>query len=170
MSIKKELYTKEPLLRTYTGKYVNILNPSPEEIYLDDIIIQLSNHCRFGGTLENHYSVLEHSLFVMDLVKNEEDKLAALMHDSSEAYLCDIPTPLKNLLPRYIEIEDKFMKVISEKFKFQYPFSKSILQADKEALEIEYNMYHKNKMSPNKSKMFLVDRFRREFKKYSRNN
>jgi 5'-deoxynucleotidase YfbR-like HD superfamily hydrolase len=38
------------------------------------------------------------------------------MHDASEAYMCDVPTPLKKLLPEYQKIESRLMQVIKSKF------------------------------------------------------
>ena len=40
----------------------------------------------------------------------------ALMHDATEAYVCDIPRPMKALLPKYQELEAEVHKVISRDF------------------------------------------------------
>lgn len=124
-------------IRTYTGRYVDPFDPKPDDIVIEDIAHALSNLCRFGGHTKCFYSVAEHSLLCAVLVPGEH-KLAALLHDASEAYLVDIPTPIKNRLPGYVEAEDRLMKVIAEKFGFKYPFSEFVKCADKGALEIEW--------------------------------
>ena len=61
---------------------------------------------------------------------SEENKLTALMHDASEAYLVDIPRPIKPLLHGYYELEDKLMTAIADKFKFTWPMPKRSRQLD----------------------------------------
>ena len=48
-------------------------------------------------------------------------KLAGLLHDASEAYIGDMPSPFKKLMPDYKKLEDNLMKVIAQKFGFEYP-------------------------------------------------
>jgi 5'-deoxynucleotidase YfbR-like HD superfamily hydrolase len=139
-----ELYPdNKTLLGTRFGKMIDLLDPQPEDILIEDIAHQLTNHCRFGGAIKSFYSVAEHSILVCDLCNI--DKLSGLLHDASEAYLCDIPTPLKKLLPEYLKIEDRFMRVIADKFNFKYPLSDEVKEADKKALEIEYEKLILNK-------------------------
>ncbi|MFC4230550.1 hypothetical protein ACFOW1_01520 [Parasediminibacterium paludis] len=64
--------------------------------------------------------------------------LQALMHDASEAYLMDIPTPIKAHLPDYKAIENNLMKVIAAKFGFDYPLSKAVKEADTLMLRHEW--------------------------------
>lgn len=70
--------------------------------------------------------------------------LAALLHDASEAYLIDIPSPIKQKLSNYKEIEDGLMQVISKKFGFLWPLNEEIKDADKECLEYEWEIYMLN--------------------------
>lgn len=87
------------VLETYGGHYFDYLDPQVDQIYLDDIAHALSNTCRFGGHTLRFYSVAEHAAFVGHLVFEasgiKQLALAGLHHDSHEAYLGDIPTPLK---------------------------------------------------------------------------
>src|SRR3546814_14727426 len=64
----------------------------------------------------------------------DEHKFTALMHDAAEAYLGDIPKPLKNLLPDYSRIEKYLMNIIAAKFGFEYPVHPIIKEADMEAI------------------------------------
>lgn len=81
-------------IQTYTGLMVDPLHLSIQDIRLEDIAHALSNLCRFTGHVREFYSVAEHSVWVSHLVPEWAAKYA-LIHDASEAYLQDIPRPLK---------------------------------------------------------------------------
>lgn len=68
----------------------------------------------------------------------QEHAFAALMHDASEAYLLEIPRPIKNRMPEYKAIEDNLMMAIAAKFNFQYPMHDLVKDADNYALEHEW--------------------------------
>jgi hypothetical protein len=89
-----------PYLQTVSGRWVNPFDPDPEQIDAGDIARALANQCRFGGHCRVFYSVAQHSVIVSELVEQRggdaEDVFAALMHDASEAYLGDMPHPLKH--------------------------------------------------------------------------
>lgn len=102
-------------LQTYTGKMFHPFNPSLDEIDILDIAHALSNICRFGGHCRMFYSVAQHSVLASQYI-SEEFALHALLHDASEAYLVDIPRPVKLHLQDYIEVEHNLERVISEKF------------------------------------------------------
>lgn len=130
------VYT-ENSIRTYTGKVFDITVLDPDSICIEDIAHALSNTARFGGHLDKMYSVAQHSIYVA-LLCSPENRLAALLHDASEAYIGDMPSPFKKLMPDYKAIEDRIMKVIALKFGFEYPLPKEIKIADKVALEHEW--------------------------------
>lgn len=125
------------VVRTYTGIALNVLNPNPEDICIEDIAHALSNQCRFGGHTTKFYSVAEHSIHCADMV-GPEYALAALMHDAGEAYLVDVPSPIKIVLPQYIEIEDRLMRVIAGKYGFEWPMHHMVKRADKAMLDMEW--------------------------------
>ena len=64
--------------------------------------------------------------------------LTALLHDAAEAYIGDVVTPVKKLLPEFLKIEERLERVIAEKFSLVYPFPKEIKIADKQALANEF--------------------------------
>lgn len=138
-----ESYDPEPeftydecCIKTFTGKYINVFDPRPEDICIEDIAHGLSLECRFGKQLPEFYSVAQHSVLVSNLVWGRH-KLAALLHDASEAYLGDVPSPIKKRLRDYKRVEKILMKAIAEKFGFEYPFHKSIKEADRHMLIVE---------------------------------
>ena len=89
-----------PYLQTVSGRWVNPFDPDPEQLDAGDIARALANQCRFGGHSRVFYSVAQHSVIVSELVERRggdvEDAFAALMHDATEAYLGDMPHPLKH--------------------------------------------------------------------------
>lgn len=58
-----------------------------------------------------------------------------------------MPSPIKARLPEYKAIEDNLMRVIAEKFGFEYPLSEAVKQVDRSMLEYEYNGLMQGKMS-----------------------
>lgn len=73
------------------------LSPDPDTIDIEDIAYALSHLCRFTGHTSRFYSVGEHSLRVCRIVESRDPaiRMAALLHDASEAYLNDIASPVK---------------------------------------------------------------------------
>jgi len=159
--MKNTLY-KLDHIRTYSGQYVNLLDPHADTINLYDIAHSLSNQCRFAGHTTHFYSVAEHCLNCA-VMGEPKIRLALLMHDAAEAYLLDIPRPLKALMPQYEDMEDKFLRVISKKFKFKYPFDKEVIDIDNFMLEYEWNNYVNNQTnslySTAKSQKYVEESF-----------
>jgi 5'-deoxynucleotidase YfbR-like HD superfamily hydrolase len=131
-----QLYAGDTIL-TYSGHYINVFEPDPEHICIEDIAHGLSHVPRFAGQTRKVISVAEHCVYVCNAVP-EPFKLEALLHDASEAYLMDIPKPIKRLLPDYVALEQGLMKAISDKFRISHPNSDEVKRADKEALKYEH--------------------------------
>ena len=91
-------------IRTYTGQQHLYDYPAGNVYALEDIAHGLSLTCRFSGQCRRFYSVAEHCLHVADLAP-QRYKAFALLHDAAEAYICDIPGPLKSLCSEYRDIE-----------------------------------------------------------------
>lgn len=105
----------EPWIETVSGKHFHFLNPSDDEIDIEDIAYALANNCRFNGHCDRFYSVAEHSVFVSSLLPKEL-QLAGLLHDAAEAYLTDIPSPIKQFMPEYKTLEHTVETAIARKF------------------------------------------------------
>lgn len=135
--IKENLYAVD-CIRTYTGIYMNVFEPTLEMICIEDIAHALSMQCRFGGHLPHFYSVAQHCVHSVD-ESTKENALQTLMHDASEAYLMDIPRPIKNRLSNYKEIENNLMLKIAEKFGFEYPLHEQTKTIDENMLIWEWN-------------------------------
>lgn len=100
---------------TSTGKHFDFADPQPEQIDIIDIANGLAKQCRFSGQCREFYSVAQHSVLVSRLVPSAL-AMEGLLHDATEAYCQDIPTPLKDLLPDYRAIERRVQEVIDAKF------------------------------------------------------
>jgi hypothetical protein len=109
------------------------LDPSEDEIFIEDIANSLAKQCRYNGNIQNHYSVAEHSVILSHMV--EERQFEALMHDAAETYLCDLPRPVQEAIGqdfriKYKKIESKILHVIGQKFRFDTPIPISVLAMD----------------------------------------
>lgn len=112
-------------ITTYTGKKFDYINITDNEIDIIDIAMALSKLCRFGGHIQKFYSVGEHSIHCAHLAKrlglSKRIQLLSLIHDFSEAYCIDIPSPLKDLLDDYKDIEHNVFEHILNKFGIKLP-------------------------------------------------
>lgn len=105
----------ESWIQTYSGQAVDLLNPDPATILIEDIAHALAHSCRYAGHSKGFYSIAQHSVYVSREC-SPRNALWGLLHDASEAYLCDIPAPLKQHLPDYRGFERRFERLIAEVF------------------------------------------------------
>ncbi len=126
----------KPEIMTTTNKFYDYLEPDIESISIVDIAHSLSNICRFNGQCRTFYSVAQHSVLVSHLVPREL-ALEALMHDAAEAYVGDVPTPLKNLLHEFRIIEQTAEQAIKQRFNLGDLRHPEIKKADLVALATE---------------------------------
>ena len=132
-----------PYLQTVSGLWVNPFDPHPDQIDLGDIARALANQCRFGGHCRMFYSVAQHCVIVSELTEEQgggtEDALAALMHDAAEAYLGDLPHPIKHrsqLGAAFREAEEPLDRAIRDRFSVEEP-SAAVKRIDRALLASE---------------------------------
>lgn len=105
---------------TRTGGTITPLDPDPDAISLDDVAHALSNLTRFAGQGKGVYSVARHSVHVSREVEarggSRSAQRWALLHDASEAYLADVPAPVKRGLPGYEHAERRLQAAVREAF------------------------------------------------------
>ena len=125
--------------RTHSGKHLHTLSPAPGEIDIDDIARALSHICRFLGHTEVFYCVAQHSVLVSQLVPRA-DALWGLLHDAAEAYLCDLPRPVKrdSRMEMYRVAEDSLLACIALKFGMAPEMPDSVKHADRVLLATEF--------------------------------
>ena len=104
-------------ITTYSGGKLHFRDPHEDEIDIKDIAHGLALCCRFNGQCKMFYSIAEHSIRVADNVPDIKVlKLRALLHDAHEAYLSDVPRPIKGDMPQYKAIADHLQFAINRKF------------------------------------------------------
>lgn len=115
-------------MQTFQGYVVTIPDIDVEVISIRDISRSLSQQCRYQGHTLFHYSVAQHSLYVADYVEsiNPEFTLEALMHDAAEAYIGDIPRPIKDICPGIRDFEANVEAAVAKKFGLIWPYSYSM--------------------------------------------
>lgn len=133
-------------VETFSGLYVDTKNPDPATISLVDIAHALAATCRYGGHCQSFYSVAEHAVFCSIRAQRvglgKLWQLAALHHDDAEAYLGDIPRPLKPLLGTvYTELSDQMDLAVCEALELPFAgplfHAKAIKSIDTWALLVE---------------------------------
>ena len=140
--------------RMLSGRRLDLLDPTPVDIEIQDIAHGLSFVARWNGQTNGDfpYSVAEHSLLVERIFSelnpnsNSEARLAALLHDAPEYVLGDLISPVKAAVGYgYENLDDKLTAAIHRRFglpaKVSPHLKKKIKKADKvsawlEAMEI----------------------------------
>jgi hypothetical protein len=135
--------TNSNWINTNSGIRFHPFDARPEEVSVGDIAHALSRQCRYAGHTPQHYSVAEHSVHAAECVRLMGGSIVeqrwALLHDATEAYLVDLPNPVKRD-PRfsvYVEIEDALAAVIMTKFGLPTTMPPLVAAVDKMMLSIE---------------------------------
>ncbi len=102
-------------IETYTGRHVDLIDPDPSTISIRDLAHHLACTNRFGGATEP-YSVAEHSVR-MSFITPSHLRFEALMHDAAEAYIGDMPSPYKRMMPEFQRFEAKLEACIRRAFE-----------------------------------------------------
>jgi len=88
-----------------------------DSVSVEDIAHSLSHICRFCGHTREFYSVAQHSVLVALNVREEKHFMHALFHDASEAYISDIPRPLKRNFYKLQALERLILRRVFEKLE-----------------------------------------------------
>lgn len=128
------------------GKLLDILDPDPNAIDISVIAQALSRQCRYNGHSSRFYSVAEHCVLVSELLEFDHDDqhlaLIGLLHDAAEAFVGDIITPIKRMLPSFKPIEWRVQAAVYKRFglmRFGWSsrWATTIKEADNLAAAIE---------------------------------
>lgn len=140
-------------LKTLSGNTLWYRHPEDTRYTLRDIAHALSLLCRFNGHVREFYSVAQHSVLVASLCAQRFPAhmdarwtLAALMHDAAEAYVGDLPTPLKETLPEFRALEKQVEDALFTAFDLPHPSTlpelhQDIKWADSLALSLEFQSF-----------------------------
>lgn len=121
--------TITPTILTSQGTYFDFEHPERSEINAEIIAHALSNICRFTGHCKRFYSVAQHAVLVSKVVP-PEFAYQALHHDDAEAFVGDMASPLKKLLPGYKEIERRVEAEIFRRFGLPEKLAPDVKRAD----------------------------------------
>lgn len=136
--------TIEPFISLSSGGRMYPLGPNPDDILIEDIAHALANLCRYNGHTSEFWSVAAHSIEVCDRLAyaGHEDAVcfAGLMHDASEAFLQDVPRPMKSLFVGYRQWEENLEFAIAKKFGVPFPYPPVVDVVDKDMVFDE--LYH----------------------------
>ena len=123
-------------IHTFSGIAFDLCDPRPEMVCLEDIVHSLSLMNRFNGAARFPYSVAQHSLHVAELLPPEL-RLDGLLHDAAEAYIGDMVSPLKRIMPEYRAVEARIHAVVAEVFGLLHPEPPAVKHADLAVLAAE---------------------------------
>jgi 5'-deoxynucleotidase YfbR-like HD superfamily hydrolase len=140
-------------LETVSGRKINVTNPDPSTIEISDIAWSLSRMPRFSGHSIPYipYSVAQHCIQVMKELAphGERIQLHGLLHDAAEAYINDLPSPVKHIPEIHAvisKLEDKLMLTIYEALGIDPPTDEEhtiVKIADKHQQAVEaYNFMY----------------------------
>lgn len=137
----KSTAMKGDFIHVYSGGKFWPLDPRPEHVSIVDVAHHLAQKCRYSGATIRHYSVAEHA-YLLSYAVPQELAYAALHHDDSEAFLADIPSPVKPHIPGWAEIEMAHERAIAiqafgcreEDLRAVHPWDKAVVFDEAAAL------------------------------------
>ena len=128
--------------RMLSGRRLNIIDPSPLDIEIEDIALGISRVARWNGQTkgQNPISVAQHSVIVVEILRLSKKQipvkwqLGALLHDAAEYIVGDVITPLKTLIGKqFSPIELRLQQTIHTRFSLPIIFPKTITKMIKRA-------------------------------------
>ena len=153
---------KHGWILTARGHKVYPLAAETRQIHLEDIAHALSMQNRWNGHTRWPFSVAQHSVMTSLNVVNYPRE--ALLHDATEAYVSDVPRPVKQQMPEFQDHEERLMKVIMRRFKLEYPLPQEVHDIDRDMLIVEA----RDLFYPERATMIFGERARRVVAGYPR--
>ena len=111
--------------RMLSGRRLDLLDPTPVDIEVEDIAHGLAFVARWNGQTRGDwpYSVAEHSLLVVEIFDrlspgaSPQDRLTALLHDAPEYVIGDMISPVKAAVgPDYGELDARLQAAVHLRF------------------------------------------------------
>lgn len=120
--------------RTHSGKMLDISEPESIVFDLEDIAHNLARVCRFGGAMDDFYSVASHCVYVARELERAgaslKDVRSGLLHDATEAYLGDMVSGLKRLMPEYRRLEARYAAIVQDQYGVWFDGNPVVKDAD----------------------------------------
>jgi 5'-deoxynucleotidase YfbR-like HD superfamily hydrolase len=131
---------------TVSGIIVDLMNPDPDTLFIEDIAHGLAYNCRWNGHTKGFWSVAQHCCMMHDRAPYN-DRLTYLFHDAEEAYWGDMIKPLKNIIreihPEILDSMKLIRKAIYHKFSIS-PVTCETMIEDFNCLQWEFEHVIKN--------------------------
>lgn len=130
-------------IETYSGTYFYPLDPRPDDVHVTDVAHGLANTCRYAGQCKFFYPVALHSVYVSRELEAEYGptvQLYGLFHDAAEAYVTDVPRPIKGELEGYEEIERNILDAVWDRLDVAPPIDEqwqAVMDADERLFRYE---------------------------------
>ena len=128
--------------RMLSGRRLDLLNPSPGDVAIEDIAHGLARVARWNGqTVGAHaFSVAQHALIVEEIAAALSPglepmwRLAALLHDAPEYVIGDLNSPFKAAIGLdYKAFEHRLLAAIHSRFRLPYPLPEAVAAGIKRA-------------------------------------
>lgn len=123
---------------------------TPDDFTIEDVARSLSKLCRYGGWLDEFYSVAEHCVVVSYLCPAHLQR-AAMLHDAAECWLNDLhgPTKQRDEFAGYREVEAHIMRIVGDKFDVTESQFEEVKHWDSEAGKLERRQIYRNDRADN---------------------
>lgn len=125
-----------PTILTSKGTYFDFATPAKSQIDVEIIAHALANLCRFTGHCREFYSVAQHAVVVSYLTPSEF-AYEGLHHDDAEAFVGDMASPLKKMIPGYKVIEQYIEAEVFRRMGMPAKLPPQVKAADLVALRTE---------------------------------
>lgn len=133
---------------TFTGKTFSLSEPNFD---YEDIGQALSKLCRFNGHTSQFYSVAQHCILVSEIMERyvpTGNPIEGFLHDAHEAYISDVPAPLKSQLPGWKVFESRlealFWNWVDPRIRPLATGTKQCKFADMVAMVVEASLFIKD--------------------------
>jgi hypothetical protein len=143
--VRDDFYTVEDgWIETYSGVQFHFGDPALDEINIVDIAHALSLLCRYNGHCTRFYSVAEHSvLMTRHFIQSQgslpkahwrRKALTVLLHDAAEAYIGDLPRPIKHKMDAFKAVESILDQRVAQRFGTIWPLPSYVKERDSRIL------------------------------------
>lgn len=135
----------DPIIKGPSGRLYSVLDPvlPGHEDLLDEIADGLANVLRFNGRTRSQYTVAQHSVLVSRLLFSTSP--FAIVHDAAEAFLGDMPSPIKRVCADFARLEARWQTAILAVLKIELPEyykgGSAVAEADRLALYCEVRAF-----------------------------
>lgn len=131
-------------VETYSGGRFYPFDPRPADVRIEDLAHGLAHTCRYSGQCQVYYSVAEHSLHVARELRREGHgprvQCYGLFHDAAEAYLPDLPRPIKAEFDAFVDLERSILEAVWPALDLRAPTTDewdAVMAADDRLLHYE---------------------------------